>query len=755
MFSTGAGVVANPNNPPDPPGTVGSSTYTPGDPNQVDTSAFDNIPESRSLPWPTASPWSGWPAEWATPTFNTQLGLNKLIDIAWACIDLNSSVLAAMPVYRMRAGNVIPPTAWMTNPDPDIYTCWQEFAKQLFWDYMLGEAFVLPFATSRTDGYPLRFRVIPPHLVDVEMRSGARQYKLGSMDVTDEILHIRYSSTTTTPRGQGPLEITGARQVAIGLLQRYANHLAETGGTPLSWLELERRITESEGTDLLDRWIESRTKYAGYPALVSGGAKLMQGKAMNAIDMALLELSQFNEARIAIMMGVPPFLVGLPGATGSLTYCLADDTEILTRRGWLTCDDVKLGDIALVLDHETGISRWEPVEAVNIFDVVDEPMLSMHSRAHSSLSTMGHRWPVISRSTGQRRWTDSEHFGQEHNLVLAAPCADLPTEQKYDDDFVELIAWFTTEGHVNTTPNRIWSTIAQSSIQNPGNTASIRRAMTSVFGPARQKGSGHADRSYVRLFGDDPAWVEDHHNKNGIVNFRLNHEATLVLGSVIDGDLFDKVVGHEFLLSLTAGQLHLYIDTCIAGDGSSTSGRGNARVFVQNAGLRVDRFRFACTLAGIATSVYPRKANKKCVTVGVKKRTIYNPTFHNPSPPQRITWTGRVWCPTTASGTWYARRNDREFYTGNSNIESLFSYHDRSSLRPKANAVMFALGNWALPAGQSVELNRDDYTRPTLADRATSYEKLIRSGVLTPDEARAMERLQGDAAASQLTGGLD
>jgi phage portal protein BeeE len=60
-----------------------------------------------------------------------------------------------------------------------------------------------------------------------------------------------------------------------------------------------------------------------------------------------------------------------------------------------------------------------------------------------------------------------------------------------------------------------------------------------------------------------------------------------------------------------------------------------------------------------------------------------------------------------------------------------------------------------LPAGQSVELNRDDYTRPTLADRATSYEKLIRSGVLTPDEARAMERLQGDAAASQLTGGLD
>jgi hypothetical protein len=304
-----------------------------------------------------------------------------------------------------------------------------------------------------------------------------------------------------------------------------------------------------------------------------------------------------------------------------------------------------------------------------------------------------------------------------------------------------------TEGFVNTTPNRIWSTIAQSSIQNPRNTAAIRKVLTSIFGPARIKGSGHADRSYVRLFGDDPSWVEDHHNHNGIVNFRLNQEATQVLISALDGEPFDKVVSYDFLLSLTEAQLHLFIDTCIAGDGSTSAGRGDVRVFVQNAGPRVDRFRFACTLAGIATSVYPRKANKKCVTVGLKKRTTYNPTFHNASPPQRITWTGRVWCPTTASGTW--------FWTGNSNIESLFSYHDRSSLRPKANAVMSALGNWALPAGQSVELNRDDYTRPTLQERTQSYEKLITSGVLTPDEVRSMERFHGDSAPMHLTGGAD
>jgi phage portal protein BeeE len=37
-------------------------------------------------------------------------------------------------------------------------------------------------------------------------------------------------------------------------------------------------------------------------------------------DMALLDLLQFNEARIAVLLGVPPFLVGLPSGGDPLTY---------------------------------------------------------------------------------------------------------------------------------------------------------------------------------------------------------------------------------------------------------------------------------------------------------------------------------------------------------------------------------------------------------------------------------------------------
>lgn len=317
-------IIANGN----PASSVGPALAS-GDPDMLDTSDFDEIPEARALPWVAPSPWAGYPAEWGSPGWASngngagsaaEGAMSRIVDAAWAAIDLNSSVLASMPVYRLRKGVIVPSVPWMINPDPTIYSSWQEFAKQLFWDYHLGESFVLPMSYD-AGNKPINFRIIPPWLISAEMVGGRREYRLGSADVTSEILHIRYASTTDTARGIGPLDVAGSRQVTIRLLQRYADSLSETGGTPMYWLGLQRNITESEGRDLLDRWIESRAKYAGHPAIVSGGATLNQAKSMNAEDVALLELTHFNEARVAILLGVPPFLLGLAAAAGgSITY---------------------------------------------------------------------------------------------------------------------------------------------------------------------------------------------------------------------------------------------------------------------------------------------------------------------------------------------------------------------------------------------------------------------------------------------------
>ena len=53
----------------------------------------------------------------------------------------------------------------------------------------------------------------------------------------------------------------------------------------------------------------------------------------------------------------------------------------------------------------------------------------------------------------------------------------------------------------------------------------------------------------------------------------------------------------------------------------------------------------------------------------------------------------------------------------------------------------------------SVELNRDEYSRPSLGERAQAYEKLHTIGALESEEIRAMERFDGTRSASALTGG--
>jgi len=227
-----------------------------------------------------------------------------------------------MPVYRTRNGLVIEASTWMTNPDPTIYTSWHEFAKQLFWDYQLGEAFVLPVARF-ADGFPMTFRVVPPWMMHVEMKGGVRQYRLGGVsgpDVSDEILHIRYKSTTDGAHGVGPLEAAGGRMLTAGVLAKYVREIITTGGVPAYTIETEASLDNTQAQALLDRWMASRASNLGAPAVLGNGTALRTHQAMSPKDMAMLEIAQFTESRIAVLLGVPPFLVGLPSGGDSMTY---------------------------------------------------------------------------------------------------------------------------------------------------------------------------------------------------------------------------------------------------------------------------------------------------------------------------------------------------------------------------------------------------------------------------------------------------
>jgi phage portal protein BeeE len=84
-------------------------------------------------------------------------------------------------------------------------------------------------------------------------------------------------------------------------------------------LEHPEQLTAAQAAELRGQWVTARLENLGAPAVLSGGVT-WKPTQMNPKDMALLELLTWNDSRIAVMLGVPPFLVGLPSGGDSLTY---------------------------------------------------------------------------------------------------------------------------------------------------------------------------------------------------------------------------------------------------------------------------------------------------------------------------------------------------------------------------------------------------------------------------------------------------
>jgi HK97 family phage portal protein len=160
-------------------------------------------------------------------------------------------------------------------------------------------------------------------MMHVEMRGGVRVYRLGGStgpDVSDEILHIRYKSSTDSAHGVGPLEAAGGRMLTAGILAKYVREVVKTGGVPDYTLETDQELEPDDAQDLLAQWVASRQQHLGAPAVLDKNVSLKTHMAMSPKDMAMLEIAQFTEARIAVALGVPPFLVGLPSGGDSMTY---------------------------------------------------------------------------------------------------------------------------------------------------------------------------------------------------------------------------------------------------------------------------------------------------------------------------------------------------------------------------------------------------------------------------------------------------
>lgn len=406
------------------------------------------------------------------------------------------------------------------------------------------------------------------------------------------------------------------------------------------------------------------------------------------------------------------------GNTATL-FCASEDTEVLTReRGWVTYKDLSVGDLILTFNETKNCSEWQPAESIHSFDAVDTPVAHIVNRFHDSLTTLEHRWPTYDRNQ-HVKWVTTRDIverraGTKTRLISAAPNADLPKSPIYPNALVEVVAWYMTEGtyprdyetsSFKLTDPEGWNAyldahrpltrsayrtgrrirgaktlrsftsaaklsyddalqffspvmsrpaagIAQSQRVNPKNCENIERALTELFGPPREIGEPTGltwtvdrDRNYYRIDPDAAICILEHFS-----------------------DRRHKVLSREFILSLTKEQLELFVDRCVDGDGHRKSVSNIS--MGQNNADRDDCFAFALTLLGRPYSQFATKKEYKgepypYYSTSVRRSSSIPLVPRVVDAINVIPYNGVVWCPVTKNGTWFARRNGKTYFTGN------------------------------------------------------------------------------------------
>jgi len=348
---------------------------------------------------------------------------------------------------------------------------------------------------------------------------------------------------------------------------------------------------------------------------------------------------------------------GWKAAQGVVDFCMDQETEVFTDRGWVTGDDITEGDLVRCLDPATGLAEWQPVQSV-YRRRGRTPMIHMTNSAHDSMTTPDHRWLTASCFKPGLHWSTTEKLCSTHRIPRAAASSDAPRAAKYDDAFVELVAWWYTEGSYRAGSGHGGS-IGQSFRVNPEHEQRIEACLTTLYGPAKVRPSGQM------------LWSKSVSERRGMSFFGLGSAVV----DELDAAGGDKIPSMAFLAELTTAQLRLFVDTSMDADGHR---RRNAWVFTQVDQRRTEAFAAAAILLGMAATFHDREApNGRTweVTVSDRRTRAVVPGTtggHATGTRTLVAYDGLIWCPTVAvHHNFLARRCGRTFYTGNTDMIDL------------------------------------------------------------------------------------
>lgn len=351
------------------------------------------------------------------------------------------------------------------------------------------------------------------------------------------------------------------------------------------------------------------------------------------------------------------------------TYCVDQETEILTNQGWKTYDQLDEESQALTLSPGSRTIEWQDIESVHVFDYDGDMVRWGHSRGFEALTTPNHRWLTtnqyqLAKGFYVGDWefrTTEELSGRGRSIIVSGGLpfafAETPT---FSDELVELIGWAVTEGHYIKAHDK-GVHISQSERVNPDLAERLRGLVKHFAGQGATASVYETNRA-------DPRY-------QGMLDFYFGKGIGEIVRTLAPG----KVIPPSFLTALTFEQGRLLFQTLIDADGHWRRLRGENEAvqtpyFIQKNSDMVDSFQMLAAMLG-KRSWARQKKDLDIYTVTCYDADTVSSVYLEDN---REHYVGKVWCPKTASMTWLARRNGKTFWTGNTfmarSIQPLTTY---------------------------------------------------------------------------------
>ena len=316
--------------------------------------------------------------------------------------------------------------------------------------------------------------------------------------------------------------------------------------------------------------------------------------------------------------------------------CLSDDSEALTRRGWVRGPELRDTDEVLQWDATTGAFAWVQPSRIVIAPYAG-PLVRLANRHTDQLLTPNHRvYARVQRHTRHAPATayevlDAEAVGNRSSAWrVTLPCAGTLTEGAHvDPDYAYLVGWWLTDA---------WA-------HGDGKACMFSQSKPETLARLRKALAPYAPSEYVKTGKKDTHADEHTFYLTGPIAERL-------LTEYPDRHLSWDVLGW----SLPARQA-LYRGL-MDGDGSQPGAQYAHTFWSKNADRR-DVFLALATTLGFRSFI----GDKDCVFVNTETETTEVQGKHRVAP---VDYNGLVWCVTVPTGAFLARRNGRPFVTGNS-----------------------------------------------------------------------------------------